>query len=338
MKIPAGIDNFLPDRLYAHLRKIVQSMPLTYGARSNRQTDPYGHLKWSPIYDASENLADISGRLNILSTGFAETWDIIKQKLGGDYKLVRFYSNSYSYGMDGYFHTDSHVEGDITVIIFICDEWDPDWGGELVAMDKSIGSIYALPAANRAVVIPSNMLHAARAVSRKCRKLRTTLMYKARRTRTPSFEKLSDWLVKHGALDFEHQHGSLHDHLCRVYQLLEPRAELSTAFAGGLHSIYGTNAYQRQLIDPNDVKRGMVADVFGKDAEDLAYFFSIIDRPKCLDHEVNYVVEVALRREGFTLIGPAAMKKLQLIEAANLADQDALGKWPILKEIWHGKE
>lgn len=92
-------------------------------------------------------------------------------------------------------------------------------------------------------------------------------------------------LMKLGALDRKHTTGTLHDHLVRVFQLLEGR-RLSHAvcFGGGLHSIYGTNVYQEKLVDgANGGNRAAIATAFGQQAEALAYLFSVLNRPKTLN-------------------------------------------------------
>jgi hypothetical protein len=119
----------------------------------------------------------------------------------------------------------------------------------------------------------------------------------------------------------------------------------ATAYGGGLHSIYGTNALQRQLLSPSPDSRAKVAGAFGKQAEQLAYNFSLLDRPRCLDNAASFRGEPEAWKPGrvFTLamrygndwLAPAHwVRELCLIEAANLLDQDSLDKWPRLKALW----
>jgi hypothetical protein len=262
-----------------------------------------------------------------------DAWDLIRNKHTGP-ALVRCYANGYQYGTDGYFHTDSVRADEQTVIIYICDKWEPDWAGETHWYSQAGQQNSAIPWPNRALILPSNLMHCARAVSRKCTSLRLTLMYKVRNKRSDNFEKLSEFLVKRGALSHKHKDGSLHDHLVRVYQLLEDKKlPESICFGGGLHSIYGTNIYEGQMFDPsNPQSRATVADTFGKEAEALAYLFSMLDRPSCLEQDT-----ITLRYSADIKVQPQALPRLQLIEAANLLDQKSLDKWPNLKKVWDGQ-
>jgi SM-20-related protein len=339
---PLLLDNFFPAELYDRLRATVREAPMSYGSKSNRNTDPHGHWSWKPIHDSTHNLADLSDLLNSTHNLWAtnEGWKFLRINRCNDMKLVRCYANGYTYGTDGYFHTDSERAGDLTVIIYICDDWPMDWAGETVCTDGKTYWSY-LPRPNRVVILPSDMLHAARAVSRKCTSLRTTLMYKARPARSETFEHQSAWLRDHGALAIKHATGSLHDHLMRCHQLLDDR-KTTPPFsclwtAGGLHSIYGTNAFAKVLVEPTESNRAEVADAFGKAAEELAYLFHLIDRPKTLDREIREGMDVAYRFAANGFIPNEKFRALQLIECANLADQNKLAGWPNLAKLWKGK-
>jgi len=65
--------------------------------------------------------------------------------------------------------------------------------------------------------------------------------------------------------------------------------------------------------------------------------FSVLDRPKALENPLNTGKPnsyVALRYMQNMELAPDWLRNLQLIEAANLADQSSLDKWPNLKRIW----
>jgi SM-20-related protein len=333
---PTVIDNFLPDQVYDRLREHVQAQAMTYGAKSNSQTDPHGHWSWKPVHDNQKNLADLTGKLPPL---LGDTWRQVCIGAADDWrtppKIIRCYANGYTYGTDGYFHTDSQRTDEQTFIIYICDDWFPDWAGETVMLDDNIEGGYraVLPRPNRAVILPSRMLHAARAVSRKCTVLRTTFMFKTRPRRVENFERLSAFLVEHGALKHKHQEGTLHDHLCRVYQLLEDKKlGPATCYGGGIHSIYGTNAFKVKLLTPDAINRSTVAQYFGEEAEALAYMFSVLDRPKTLERPDGGILKLSYLHN--VEVSGAMLKSLQLIEAANLLDQSSLANWPKLKGMW----
>lgn len=175
------------------------------------------------------------------------------------------------------------------------------------------------------------------------------LVFKTRPPRSDDFEKLSRWLVKEGALKYDHQRGSLHDHLVRVFAMLEGRGRsLSVSFAGGLHSIYGTNVFTKQMLSPEPHVRARVAGAFGAEAEDYAYTFSQLNRPETLDVAASFLNDPRLRTNDWSIalqrryseprsVGWVEAGDLCLIECANLADQNSLDKWPNLKNLWEGK-
>lgn len=342
---PILLNNFFPPDLYAALRKAVQAVPMSYGSKSNGRTDPHGHWSWKPVHDDRKNLADLTGLIDDFRELAAGWRFLLHHKLtdwsglsgegsGKTYKLIRCYANGYTYGTDGYFHTDSDQEGDLTVILYICDEWQMDWAGETVVSDGKTYWAY-LPSPNRVLIIPSNMLHAARSVSRKCTSLRTTLMWKARPARSVNFESLSAFLTSNGALSKQHSKGTLHDHLMRVFALLEPRSTETVSIGGGLHSIYGTNAFKGAIFSATPDNRAMVAEAFGGEAESRAYEFFLADRPKTFDRDVGQeAVAVKLRYDSDHWVANQLFRDLQLIECANLADQGSLDKWPNLKRLW----
>lgn len=331
---PKIIDNVLDDvswrALYAH----VASQPMQYGAKSNSATDPHGHWSWKPLYDEQQNLADLT---NYLPKELRSTWERIEPKVvGGRSQVIRSYANGYTYGTDGYTHVDSQRSDEHTIILYMVDQWHPDWAGETCFFKNGEIVAAVLPKPNRAVVAPSDMLHCARAVSRKCTTMRRTLMFKVRPRRSAGYEKLSQWLVLAGALLHKHQKGTLHDHLMRVYSLMQERPCPEVAcIAGALHSIYGTNAFPKALIERRPEYRAHMAVLWGKDVENLVYLFSMIDRPKVLEQYTLKTVATLTTPAGERIDATALQQEyLCLIEAANLLDQGQLGKWPVLKAIW----
>jgi hypothetical protein len=180
------------------------------------------------------------------------------------------------------------------------------------------------------------MLHAGRSVSRKCTVLRKTLIYKARKKRSANFEKLSLFLRKIGALNYGHQKGTLHDHLVRTFSILERRGfKDAVCFGGGLHSIYGTNAFKHSVMTP-DAKPAII-DEFGHDAEHMAYLFSILDRPKTLETPLSLDSDHAMVRRNDKQqlrLQRQIFDDLRKIECANLQDQNSLDGYSALSELW----
>lgn len=335
-------ENFLPEPLYRFLYDRLDAEPMNYGSLSSRRNDPHGHwVRMLMRAGTTYNLADLTEPMRHISgyENLYEAWARIRDACIPGSLLVRCYANGYTYGTDGYFHRDSQREDEFTAVLYMNDEWNPNWAGETVFLDDA-GDIQkaVLPKRNRLVVFPSDIKHAGRGVSRQCMVLRKVLVFKARMPRNDTFEGLSAFLIAHRATELRHQKGSLHDHLLRTYDRLERRGiDLQICLGGGLHSIYGTNAFVTSLLKPD--MRGEVAATFGAYAEQLAYLFCSLNRPYTLVSpvELSELHAVVQGRNGENLrIERKVFDDLRLIECANQADQTALDKHDVLKQIWAG--
>jgi SM-20-related protein len=334
----AVLDDFLPAEIYGKLVRFVGNEAMSYGMRSNARTDPHGHWSRRFVTAGRSNLADVS----YLMDGVEEfapilaAWDFIKLAHLSDGVLLRCYLNGYTYGTDGYFHSDSERPDEHTAILFMNQHWDPDWGGETAFLDERGDIIRSvLPRRNRAVIFPARLLHAGRGVSRKCMELRQTLVFKTRKRGSNNFEKLSVFLRQKGATTLAHREGSLHDHLLRTFSLLESRGfDDDVCFGGGLHAIYGTNIFKQNLMIPPS---SAIVKQFGEGAERLAHLFSVIDRPRTLEAPRQLDSDTALveGRDGQMLsLARKTFDDLRKIECANLYDQAALARWPNLSALW----
>jgi SM-20-related protein len=334
------LDDFLPPDVYENLAQFVANETMSYGSRSNSSTDPHGHWSRKFVTAGKHNLADVSYLLD----GDEEfdainaAWKFLRATRLKSSVLIRCYLNGYTYGTDGYFHTDSERADEHTAIVFMNDEWNPDWAGETVFLDER-GDIVrsALPKRNRAVIFPARLRHAGRGVSRKCVELRQTLVFKARKRRSKNFERLSVFLRKKGATMLSHREGSLHDHLARTFSILEACGlEDEVCFGGGLHAIYGTNAFTRSLMTPS--AKAAIVKKFGERAERLAYLFSILDRPDTLESPLEQdqdTVVAELRDKRKLKLPRQVFEDLRKIECANLHDQNLLAEYQNLGKLWN---
>lgn len=107
-----------------------------------------------------------------------------------------------------------------------------------------------------------------------------------------------------GAEDVGHSGGrTLFTHLRGTYDLLDQwGAAEHVKVAGLFHSIYGTNTFRHQCLQPTAKNRELVAKLIGPKAEHLVYLFCTSNRPR-------------FNAEGQDL------KELRLIEKANLQEQ-----------------
>ena len=333
------VDNFLPRETYEHLWRYAANLPLVYGSRSNSNSDSHGHWNANFTSAGKNNLADVSSALDSTAElgPIKSAWSFLRECYIADGTLIRCYLNAYTYGTDGYFHIDSNRSDDRTTVIYLADQWDPDWAGETVFLDDSGNIIKAvLPKRNRAVIFPSNIRHAARSVSRKCEKLRRTVIFKTRKRGSSNFERLSSFLITNGAGDYQHRIGTLHDHLVRTFLILESRGcHEAICFGGGLHSFYGTNRYAQSLL--TSTSKTKIIDEFGEEAERLAYLFSLLDRPKTLESPLEVAPESVLveqRDKQLIRISRKEFDSLQKIEYANLQDQHSIDGYHNLCKSW----
>lgn len=333
------IGNFFPKEMFESFVKQYKNVPMNYGWKGGHKHDPHGHWNHSFFQASSANLADHSSKVEGIVAEmlqYTKNHNVLK---GGNLALLRCYINGHTYGVDGYFHQDSHREDEITTVLYMNEEWAPNWAGETVfintenktALQKSV-----LPYPNRMVIFPSVVPHAARGVSRKFMGLRQTFMFKFRQKRSANFEKLSTFLVDNKATSLKHQEGSLHDHLVRVYQILESNGlPEHVCFGGGLHSVFGTNAFTKFIFTDADTQR--LIDNFGVRAVELAKLFSNIHRPKYLENpkSINDNEVVVELNDGNDLtIDIKTYHELCAIECANLIDQDSFKNKINLQSFW----
>jgi (p)ppGpp synthase/HD superfamily hydrolase len=144
-----------------------------------------------------------------------------------------------------------------------------------------------------------------------------------------------------GCFDVRHSGQSLGDHLMNTASLLEfVDAPEHVILAGGLHSIYGTNAFRTGVLGPED--REKIRAAFGDKVEHLVYLFSKINRPNELESvsaSGGVVFGKALdgNRPQFDL-SQEEVRDLRLMEVANLLEQEAsLNKYPKMAEVFEAQ-
>lgn len=131
--------------------------------------------------------------------------------------------------------------------------------------------------------------------------------------------ELATFLEQHGCFETGHSGETLSSHLLNTYSILNALGvDEEVALAGGLHSIYGTNAFKKRTIKT----RNAVETVFGPKVERLAYLFCHINRPKVLESISDNGGKVKNRLTGEPIwLSKEDVTHLRLIEAANLLEQ-----------------
>ena len=179
------LDEIMPIRVYDEaldpltmdeLRSLIQDQGFKFGWHSNGDVE-FGH--WNTFFAGKSKKNRIP--VDDLLTGVVQkaVAEIKKRYLPPESKVLRCYSNAYAFGTEGYPHTDSKVDSDMTIVLYMNEEWKPEWAGETVFFDEEDEIIQAvLPKYNRCVIFPSAMLHVGRSVSRICNQLRTVFVLK----------------------------------------------------------------------------------------------------------------------------------------------------------------
>jgi SM-20-related protein len=159
-----------------------------FGAYSDPSKDAsrYWYKHFAGYFNKVENNGDIEAELERNSPLVFNMWKQIRDRIFSGHALVRCYANGYPFGSEGSVHMDANVSTHFTGLYYPHLAWDANYAGETVFFDRGcrdiIASIYPKP--NRFVVFPGTIPHVARGVSRRCRDLRITLMFKTEKLRT----------------------------------------------------------------------------------------------------------------------------------------------------------
>lgn len=315
-------DGTLPEPALNQCFNWLERANWSYGWHSNKAM-PFGHWNVDITKTGINNTVDVSAKL---PKEFKEVWDALNAAFfKSQAVLIRCYSNRHTFGTEGYIHTDTQRQEDQTCVVYMNKDWEADWGGEtsFYNADKTEIVKSVVPKYGRVAVFPGTIHHKASPVSRVCPAVRTTLMFKAAidpKSIYPAEEVLGEFLAEIGADKKPHKHGSLKDHLMRTFHLLKTvGASDILALAGGLHSVYGTNAYKNAALKPDDTK---IKEKFGAEVDRIVRIFGSIDRPRVLESPDGSLSDLDLFL-------------LRCIECANLYDQDELNpqKYPNLYEF-----
>lgn len=117
------------------------------------------------------------------STPLTEVAKTIQNRFFGDSEITRVWVNVQSFGDESAFHRDFPAEFTGTarsVILYPVDQWEINWGGDLVVLDEA-GEIEAaaLVKPGRVVSLNGCKRHAVRPISRYCNALRIALVFGA---------------------------------------------------------------------------------------------------------------------------------------------------------------
>ncbi len=99
---------------------------------------------------------------------------------GKRYRAYRGYVNYASFGDMLFTHTDCLPDSDeLTVLVYICSNWDIEWGGETLFFNEKDDCIFAsTPKPGRTVIFHGAIKHVGRPPNRICLTPRYTLAFK----------------------------------------------------------------------------------------------------------------------------------------------------------------
>lgn len=106
--------------------------------------------------------------------------DAIESKTGKRFKAYRGYVNYASFGDMLFTHTDCLPgQNELTVLVYICPEWDIEWGGETMFYNSEDDCVFACtPKPGRVVIFNGAIKHVGRPPNRICYNPRYTLAFK----------------------------------------------------------------------------------------------------------------------------------------------------------------
>jgi hypothetical protein len=188
------IDNFFPDSLFNKLLVEAEQYKWEFN-RSDSNQDVY----WTKfVY--GDNLHTSKEKKIYLAEfeepTIKETWDFFSSTFNIPLaNLNSVYLNGLTYGVESHLHVDSVKSDAITVICYLCPEWNSFWSGATsfydgeFLNDPSARVFYTqnvqkmvLPRYNRIVVFSSNIIHSVNPISKNYKGLRKTLMFKIKNT------------------------------------------------------------------------------------------------------------------------------------------------------------
>lgn len=326
-----SIANIIPQPICIELEKLIKQIPWQYGWYSHRQQEYTPHWNCNFAGTGGANGLDISDRIH---GALKDAWNHVQQTYFPNARLLRCYTNAHTYGVEGYPHTDSIRKGEVTLVIYCNRQWQRDWGGETMIYDGNKIIHAELPSFNTGLFFDSDTYHCARAVTRACKELRITLMFKMS-VGEPDTQRdeLQKFLNQAQTENIPHRGSTLSNHLLRNYDLLQTKNQPPhVCLAGGSHSLLGTNKFTTVALQlPQDIDR--LKNIIGQQAFDLVKFFSEIDRPTILTQWLKDPTVAVKDRDG-NQASTQQIQELVTIECANLLEQKSLKKHPELEQWW----
>ena len=184
--MPVITDYIFGSELYDILLEQSKLWQWTYGKHSNVNTRnvrnwhlPFAGARQSDFKEEQKPCEEELKKTNRL---LYNIWKVIQGRITpqSNTTLYRCYANAHCALNPGEIHIDSQSDRALTLVIFVCDDWKAEWGGELIVYERDKSEIMKaiMPKRGRAVLFPGLYPHIAHAPPQWCQELRVTLMYK----------------------------------------------------------------------------------------------------------------------------------------------------------------
>ncbi len=166
----AIFDGLLPAADVARYTQMLHRVPFTRTEVARPDTAEYRHWVSEMAVPALVNLPL-----------WKATADAVKALRPSDtYRPYRVYTNHAAYGDMLFTHTDAQPGAqELTVLWFLCEKWDTEWGGETLFFDDAGDAVFvASPRPGRMVVFDGAIRHVGRPPNRICYAPRYTFAIK----------------------------------------------------------------------------------------------------------------------------------------------------------------
>ena len=159
-------DNFLSIADFEQCQNIIENGAWRFSGRSTDEGTTFWYM------DLMDN-AWLSNHV----------FQVIQEKIGKRFQLLRVYANGQTYGLDGDYHQDSTEDNDYTFVIYTNSYTSNDvdkYGGYTIFKHSNHSIQCVEPLKNRGLMFKSTIFHKGMAPNRKCCDLRTTIAFKMR--------------------------------------------------------------------------------------------------------------------------------------------------------------
>lgn len=152
-------DDCLNPATTAQVVELIMRRGFTYGWPSNKDI---GFAHWNVTFGGYNRLNRKSVESELPEL-LLDIWKEIQPKyLPNNPVLVRCYANANTFGVEGYPHTDSEIDTDITALVYLNKQWKREWGGE-TAFFSGHDILYAvMPKTGRLVTFKATLWHVSR--------------------------------------------------------------------------------------------------------------------------------------------------------------------------------